>query len=379
MAYQNESRREPGMKILITTPNLRFPGGVTNYYSLVGVDSVPGVDYFNVHFNTFTHHESKVGKIFRLLYKYFEFIIKLPRYDVVHVNPSLDMNSFLRDAVFIFLGKFFGKKVIFFMHGWQDLFAERVKNSVLLRAIFRNSYARVNGVILSGTIFRDKLIGLGMKEDVPFFLETMTADSRYIEQLNLEKKYRKMKDTVKLGFVSRIEKEKGVYIAIDAFEQLQQMTKKKLKLYIAGDGQELGDAMTYVKKNNIKNVEFPGYIKDERKHCVLSDIHICFFPTYFGEGIPSTILEGMLYGMPIVSRINAGIPDQVEEGVNGFLLESKNAQDFVPILYDLVTHPEKIEEIGQRNYLKAREKYTSENIRMRLLNIYREVYEAQIS
>ncbi|GAG00324.1 unnamed protein product, partial [marine sediment metagenome] len=180
---------------------------------------------------------------------------------------------------------------------------------------------------------------------------------------------------IQLGFVSRIEKEKGVFIAIDAFERLQQMTDKKMKLLIAGDGQGLDAAMAYVKEKNLENIEFPGYIKDEVKHSVLSDIHICFFPTYYGEGIPSTILEGMLYGMPIVSRINAGIPDQVEEGVNGFLLESTNPEDFVPILHDLVTHPEKIQEIGQRNHLKARKRYTRENIRMRLLNIYREVYE----
>ena len=40
---------------------------------------------------------------------------------------------------------------------------------------------------------------------------------------------------------------------------------------------------------------------------------------------------------------------------------------------------EKIQEIGQKNHIKARERYTSENIRMRLLNIYREVYESWIS
>ncbi len=359
------------MRVLITTPNLIFPGGVTNYYNVIRLNSIPGIDYFNIHSNKI--NETIFEKIFRLFYKYLRFVMLIPRYDIIHVNPSLDKKSFLRDAGFILLGKLFNKKVIFFMHGWKDKFEEKIKNSIFLEIIFRISYARVNGIILSGSIFRDKLIALGMKEDMPYFIETMTANNRYIDQLDLEEKYKKMEDAIQMGFVSRIVKEKGIYIAIDAFELLQQMTDINLKLIIAGDGQELEAAIAYVKKNNIKNIEFPGYVQDEIKHKVLSKIHICFFPTYYGEGIPSTILEGMLYGMPVVSRTHAGIPDQIEEGINGFLVESINAEDFVPILYNLVTHPEKIKEIGRRNYSKAIKKYTPKSIRLRLLNIYLEI------
>ena len=63
----------------------------------------------------------------------------------------------------------------------------------------------------------------------------------------------------------------------------------------------------------IDNIEFLGHVNAETKKKALFQSHIMIFPT-FTEGLPNVILEGMLYGMPIISRATGGIPEVVRQG-----------------------------------------------------------------
>jgi colanic acid/amylovoran biosynthesis glycosyltransferase len=47
------------------------------------------------------------------------------------------------------------------------------------------------------------------------------------------------------------------------------------------------------------------------------------------EGIPNTLKEAMLSGVPIFSTYHGGIPELVNDGINGFLTEEKNIQQLV--------------------------------------------------
>ena len=60
-----------------------------------------------------------------------------------------------------------------------------------------------------GDIFKQKLIRLGVPPETEFFIETMVADSSYINDLNLKNKYLTYKTEINFIFLSRIEKKKG--------------------------------------------------------------------------------------------------------------------------------------------------------------------------
>lgn len=365
-----------GHKILVLTPDLRVPGGVSNYYEALGLHSNDGVDYF------FVSNDKKeyLGSFFwRLIKNYYLFINILIKKDInlVHINPSLNFKSYLRDSLFLMIAHFFNKKTLVFFHGWSDEFENKIQKRYIYKLIFSKSFGRCKHIIVLSDYFKEKLISLGCDpKKTKFWIESTVADTSFLEGFSIEDKlidYRKS-DKIKVLFLSRIVKEKGVFIALEAFESLQKEIKdKQLELIIAGDGSALEEAKEMVKTRNISNVTFTGYIKGDKKKKILHDAHIFLFPTYYGEGMPTNILEAMLYGMPIVSRYNAGIADAVNHGDNGLLTDSKDSEEFAEMLMSYLSDGDHYDKTVRLNHKKALENFSSEIVKQRILNIYNNI------
>ena len=93
------------MKVLITLPSLNGKGGVANYYNSI----MPFLN-LNKEFNmSYLEIGTSQGSYNFLhpLYDQIRFFnrILLNKPDLVHVNPSLDLKSFLRDGMFVYLAK----------------------------------------------------------------------------------------------------------------------------------------------------------------------------------------------------------------------------------------------------------------------------------
>lgn len=361
------------MKILVLTPDLCRPGGVANYYRCIELDKEKEISYFSVNDESVDSKILWIKKIKRLVWlmkRYAVYLIHIGPYELIHINPSLGVKSFYRDMLFIILARVVHKKIIIFFRGWDDQFELKIKSSILLKFLFKNSYGKATTFIVLGQTFKRKLIDLGVDSESKFYFETTIADSRFLKTLNIQKKINDYYNTVEILYISRILSSKGVYIAIEAFEQCQHSVNRPMKLYIAGDGEELNAVKEYTASRGIQNVVFPGYVRDEQKGNLLLKCHILFFPTLYGEGMPNAVLEGMLYAMPIISRAVGGIPDVVNHEVNGYLSDSENPAIFSEYLTELVKNKENYELMAKRNYQIARETFVTEKVRSRLLSIY---------
>lgn len=359
------------VEIIVLGPSLKQIGGVSNYYNALRLDSEDNILYFEV--NSYKK-ESLFKKTYRLIKNYCRFIWMLSKRNVklIHVNPSLDSKSFFRDAIFILLGRLFLKKIIVFFRGWEDNYEKKINSNLILKFILHSTYVKSDAFIVLGEIFKRKLINLGVKSNHPFYLETTVADSSYLSNFNLQEKLKTYDSEVKILFISRIEKEKGIYIAMDACCFITNLYPgHKIKLVVAGKGKELEKAKAYAKEKKLGMIEFVGQVQGSDKGKLLNECHIMLFPTYYGEGMPNSILEGMLYGMPIISRINAGIPDVVANDINGYLSESLDANVYANYLIRLVLDKSTFARISESNHKVAMNKFTTEKVKERLLNIYK--------
>jgi len=356
------------MKILINTPAVNLIGGVAQIYKVLQLNKHANIDYFEIITKT---SESKISKLFRIFFKYIKFIFKIKDYEIIHLNPSFLKNSFYRDALYCFIAQIFNKSIIVFWHGWEDDFEEEVKKSKFKKWILLNTFGKANITLILGKIFQEKLINLGVKS-TKFELITSIADDTQLKKFDIESKFEKIKtkNHIDLLFLSRIVKEKGVYIAIDTIHKINMKYTNKCILHIAGTGEELDNVKDYVGKNKIKNIIFHGFIKGESKYKLLTEADICFFPTYYGEGLPNSILESMLYAQPIISRINAGITDHIINKENGFLTDSINSNDFLELIEYFINDKDEIINIGRINYEKAKKNYTASKVEKKLLSFY---------
>lgn len=350
----------PKCKVLVLVPNLKFPGGVAELYNTLRLDQYDNVDYFRVQGN------KKVTSLLRfvqLVVTYFRFTAKQFSYEIIHINPSLSPKSFLRDGVFIIISKLCNKKVVVYWHGWNFSFEKKIFKDKFLRWFFSRSFLKADLNIVLGDIFKRQLINMGLTTD-RIIIESNAAKIS-IEPISghvdVEDK------PIEVLYISRIEEAKGIFIVLNTISLLKH--HNFFKFTIAGSGSKLAEANEFVKEHHLTNVVFTGYVDGESKAEVYRNSDILFFPSY-SEGMPLVILEAMLCGLVIISRPIGGIPDWVEEGKNGFLIDTLEPQLFADKLMELSHNRKFINTISKLNIEKANQLFLPEKLVERLFNYY---------
>jgi len=82
---------------------------------------------------------------------------------------------------------------------------------------------------------------------------------------------------------------------------------------------------------------------------VISAAGIYVLPSYYGEGVPRTILEAMSMGRPIITTDTPGCRETVVEGVNGFLVPAKDSAALAGAMERFIDDPELVEYMGHES------------------------------
>ncbi|MFM2042065.1 MAG: hypothetical protein RLY86_641 [Pseudomonadota bacterium] len=93
-------------------------------------------------------------------------------------------------------------------------------------------------------------------------------------------------------------------------------------------------------------VHGPLYGADKGR--LLRSADIMAFPTFYGpECFPGVLLEAMAHGLPVVTTMEGGIPEIVEDGVTGFLVPQRDPDSLKERLADLLRDPDRGIRMGQ--------------------------------
>jgi len=363
------------MNVLVTIPDLNLSGGVSEIYKVLSLNSIENVDYFIV------LSKQKKFRMLQLILLFYKFFFKCRSYSIIHINPSLNFSSVLRESILIILSKLRNKKVVVQFHGWNDDFQNKIQQTWLLRKYFQTVYSKVDAFILLGQVFKTKLIQLKIKQNIPCYFLPTIADNSYINEDLIN--YRKQKisniKSWQILFLSRLTNKKGLDIAIDCQKILENLHPNKYKLVVAGDGELKSWAEVYASKSGVQEIIFCGFVKDEIKHKLFLNSDIFLLPTSYGEGLPCTIMEAMLYGLPILSRNVGGIPDWVQNNENGIISDSLNAITYADYIIKLTNNTELMIDITMNNIKKAISNFTNEKIKNKLFFIYNDVTAKSIN
>ena len=100
------------------------------------------------------------------------------------------------------------------------------------------------------------------------------------------------------------------------------------KFVIVGEGTHRIILESIIKSNSISNVELVGFKSavEVREYYQQSD---CYLLTSFAEGTPTSSLEAMACGLPIISSNAGGLGNIVKENENGFILDDFDKKRYV--------------------------------------------------
>jgi glycosyltransferase involved in cell wall biosynthesis len=106
-----------------------------------------------------------------------------------------------------------------------------------------------------------------------------------------------------------------------------------------------------------------GYIADSRALVLPS----------FAEGLPVVIMEAFALKRPVISTYVAGIPELVENGVNGWLVPAGSAEALADAMRQaLAASPEKLARMGRAGYERVTQNHDIRKEAAKLADLYRE-------
>lgn len=352
---------------IILVPRLDNAGGVANYYSVLK-------EHLQYRFRYIYRGKSKsTNKIFRLITDYITFYNDTRNKNnvqVVIISSSLGYGGIIRDGLYRLLTPRKTKKVIFF-RGWNPIFEKKITNSFFLKYWLQLTFLKADHIIVLSSKFKKKLWDWGYKSTVS--VETTVVDEKLLVDFTLDDKNRTGNEIL---FLSRIEKEKGIFEAVDAVNILLEQ-KRDLQFTIAGNGSAFEELETQISTLGTDRITLKGYVKGEEKTDCFTSASMFLFPSVHGEGMPNSILEAMAFGLPVLTTHVGGIPDFFEEGKMGLFLDSWDPEHIADKIEYLLDRPELMKEISEYNYNYAKEHFYASKVAKRLEKIIDDVVEGK--
>jgi glycosyltransferase involved in cell wall biosynthesis len=117
-------------------------------------------------------------------------------------------------------------------------------------------------------------------------------------------------------------------------------------------------------------IEHSGWIQDMPG--LLAASHLVCLPSYYGEGIPKSLIEAAAAGRPIVTTDMPGCREVVSDGRNGYLVPPRDAEALANALERLSTNAEMRRRMGSEGRRRAEESFGLEAVIQQTLGLYEE-------
>lgn len=159
-------------------------------------------------------------------------------------------------------------------------------------------------------------------------------------------------DAIKFIQICTLESRKGVMDSLSAFSKLIKEFPQA-HFSIVGSGEQQKEIELFIITHDLtNNATMLGHRNDIKE--LLTEHHILLLPSY-DEGLPLSILEAFSVGRPVISTNIAGIPEVIENGVNGYLITPGDIDNLTKNMQKFCDNPLMAEEMGKQ----ARQKIES--------------------
>ena len=362
------------MKVCHLINSLNRGGAETHLLELVTAQSnlgmnvdviVIGKDNSNI-FSIKKEISNNCRKIYRLrgprMFNIFSYvklqkIIKENKYDIVHSHqPRSDYMLFVIKKLFFSKNVF---KWIVSIHGKYDSYLHNDFKKIFKIYFFNklvNAWKHADSVIV-------------ISDEVENWLRNHTkAISPHVINYWIslkERKNYKLNSEVNLGFLGRLNKNKGIEDLIDSLNNI----KIDFNFKIGGFGSETYIQFLQQKMNNTveEKSTFLGYVEDQSEFFESIDLFV--FPSY-SEGLGLVLLEAMSYQKICITR-NVEPMNQFINDDNGYLFSSNDELKNCIIQASKDINNKKIYNVKIENTKKVLETYDIKNVFPKILEVYK--------
>ena len=305
--------------------------------------------------------------------------IKYNDFDIIHFHFPFAA------SVLVSLNRKIRKKTIYTAHVGEESkrFGLTSDTPLSLKLFQPDLYLmkRTRKSIVLNENLKYKLIQKGLKEEsievIPNGIDVNEFNSFSRKDIDAAREKFKVNDKVLLLFVGKIIPRKGVNVLLKAVKLVVESGHNNFVLFLVGDTSldtEFYNRMVnYVKSNGLeKFVKFTGFVSYDDLRALYSACDIFVFPS-FEEGDPIALKEALASGKPLIGSDVSGIPMQIRNGWNGFLVEPGNEKQLTERIIYLIENEEERERMGKNSRKLAEEEFDWGKIAEKYIKVYEEV------
>jgi glycogen(starch) synthase len=180
-------------------------------------------------------------------------------------------------------------------------------------------------------------------------------------------------DDIAILSVGRLYARKGLFTLLESIPIVARR-HRNAKFIISGKGQsnEMKKLVRHATELGVKdNIIFTGYFPDAKLPKLYQAADIFAFSTFY-ENLPFAVLEALSSGLPTVTTNVGGIPEMIENGKNGFLVNPSNTQEIANKVLFYIEHPAVASEMSLLARKTIVERFDWRFIVEKVLRVYNE-------
>jgi glycosyltransferase involved in cell wall biosynthesis len=162
-------------------------------------------------------------------------------------------------------------------------------------------------------------------------------------------------DAPRFVCVGRLSEQKGHPLLVEAVARLRDQGVR-CEATLVGDGPLRRSLEDLIRRHRLEDsVRLAGWMSSEDVRAELLRSRALVLPS-FAEGLPVAIMEALALGRPTISTYIAGIPELVENGINGWLVPAGSLDSLVEAMRAAVEWPVgRLESMGKAGAERVRQ------------------------
>jgi len=211
----------------------------------------------------------------------------------------------------------------------------------------------------------DFLMGVAKKLGCPE--DKMCVHYLGVPEFENSKYHLKVNEPFKFIMVARMVHVKNHVNIIDAFSRAIKETNESMQLILIGYGDlesciekqilELGIKQHICMLGKLRNEKVIEEITNSDCVVLVSRIHSITGIINQQEGLPISLLEGSRMGLPLIGSNTGGIPEIIDEGYNGYLVDPLDIDEIKHAMLKMVENPEKAKNMGENAKALVQKKF----------------------
>ena len=197
------------------------------------------------------------------------------------------------------------------------------------------------------------------------------------EKIALRKKLNLPQNTTIAIYTGRLVSYKGLPLLVKVWDEIRRNHKNVLLILAGTGGLDIHNCeevlREYVKANRLENqVVFTGAVQNVSEYLQASDLFV--FPTE-NDAFPSSIVEAMACGLPVVSTPVGAIKTIISNGKTGLLIQPGNAEQLYQALDILLSNKEMASRLGKAACQSVQDLYSAEIVSKKYLTLFQSLIE----